>query len=73
VLAVAQAVQATGRPPANIDVAIAAVSAALDLPVGLGPALFAIGRTAGWVANVLEQQASPAVLRPRARFVGEAA
>jgi len=72
VLAIAEAVQATGRPRANIDVAIAAASAALDLPIGLGPALFAIGRTAGWVAHVLEQQASTAVLRPRARFVGEA-
>lgn len=71
VVAVAEAVHATGRPRANVDVAIAAVSAALDLPIGLGPALFAIGRTAGWVANVLEQQASEAVLRPRARFVAE--
>jgi citrate synthase len=71
VLAVAEAVQATGRPRANIDVAIAAACAALDLPVGLGPALFAVGRSAGWVANVLEQQTSPAVLRPRARFIGE--
>lgn len=71
VLAVAEAVQATGRPRANVDVAIAAACAALDLPIGLGPALFAVGRTAGWVANVLEQQTSAAVLRPRARFVGE--
>ncbi|MFO1267739.1 MAG: citrate/2-methylcitrate synthase [Rubrivivax sp.] len=71
VLALADAVHATGRPKANIDVGIAAACAALELPLGLGPALFAIGRTAGWVANVLEQQASPAVLRPRARFVGK--
>lgn len=69
VLAVAEAVQATGRPRANVDVAIAATCAALDLPIGLGPALFAVGRSAGWVANVLEQQTSAAVLRPRARFI----
>jgi len=68
-IAVAEAVEATGRPKANVDVGIAAACAALDLPLGLGPALFAIGRLAGWVANVLEQQASAAVLRPRARFV----
>lgn len=72
VLAVAEAVEATGRPRANVDVAIAAACAALELPVGLGPALFAIGRTAGWVANVLEQQGTHAVLRPRGRFVGDA-
>ena len=70
VLAVSEAVEATGRPRANIDVAIAAACAALDLPIGLGPAIFAVGRSAGWVANVLEQQSSAAVLRPRARFVG---
>jgi citrate synthase len=70
VLAVSEAVEATGRPRANIDVAIAAACAALDLPIGLGPAIFAVGRSAGWVANVLEQQRSAAVLRPRARFVG---
>ena len=72
VLALAEAVQATGRPPANIDVALAATCAALDLPLGLGPAIFAIGRSAGWVAHVLEQQQSTSVLRPRARYVGPA-
>jgi citrate synthase len=72
-LAVADAVEATGRPRANVDVAIAAACAALDLPLGLGPAIFAIGRSAGWVANVLEQQSSSSVLRPRARFVSDMA
>jgi citrate synthase len=72
-LAVAEAVEATGRPRANLDVAIAAACAALDLPLGLGPAIFAIGRSAGWVANILEQQTSSSALRPRARFVGDGA
>ena len=71
VVALAEAVQATGRPPANIDIALAAACAALDLPIGMGSAIFAIGRSAGWVAHVLEQQTSSAVLRPRARFVGD--
>jgi len=35
----------------------------------MGPAIFAIARTAGWVAHVLEQYESAFVLRPRARFV----
>jgi citrate synthase len=69
--AVAEAVHATGRPRANLDVALAAACAALELPTGMGAALFAVGRSAGWVAHVLEQQQSAAVLRPRARYVGE--
>jgi citrate synthase len=32
--------------------------------------LFAVGRTAGWIAHALEQQAAGFVLRPRARYVG---
>ena len=72
VVALTEAVQATGRPRANIDVALAAACAALRLPLGMGPAIFAIGRTAGWVANILEQQGSGTVLRPRARYIGEA-
>lgn len=70
--AVVDAVQSMGRPKANVDVGIAAACAALELPVGMGPAIFAIGRLAGWVAHVLEQQKSSQILRPRARYVGRA-
>lgn len=68
--AVVDAVQGMGRPPANIDVGLTATCAALELPPGMGPAIFAIGRLAGWVAHVLEQQQSSQLLRPRARYVG---
>jgi len=68
--AVVDAVQGMGRPPANIDVGLTATCAALELPPGMGPAIFAIGRLAGWVAHVLEQQQSTQLLRPRARYVG---
>jgi citrate synthase len=54
----------------NIDTALVAAALALDLPRGAAVSLFAVGRTAGWVAHVLEQRESPAVLRPRARYVG---
>lgn len=73
-VALAEAVRATGRTGAlahaNLDVALAATCAALNLPLGLAPAIFAVGRSAGWVAHVLEQQRSLSVLRPRARYVG---
>jgi citrate synthase len=29
-----------------------------------------VGRTAGWIAHAIEQQAAGFVLRPRARYVG---
>ncbi|MFO1327333.1 MAG: citrate synthase [Rubrivivax sp.] len=71
-LALADAMRDAGRPAPNLDVSLAATCAALRLPPGMGPALFALGRVAGWVAHVLEQQESGTVLRPRARYVGEA-
>jgi len=68
--ALIDAMQAAGRPAANVDVALACVCAALDLPLGQGPAIFSLGRSAGWVAHVLEQYEAGFVLRPRARWVG---
>jgi citrate synthase len=53
----------------NIDAALVGVSLALGLPRGAATALFAVGRTAGWVAHVLEQRESPMILRPRARYL----
>ena len=71
VVALIDAMARANRPKPNVDVALAAVCGALELPIGLGPAMFAIGRSAGWIAHVLEQQRTRAVLRPRARFVGD--
>lgn len=59
----------SGLRPA-LDFGLVALCRALALPAGSAAALFALGRTAGWVAHVLEQRASPALLRPRARYVG---
>ena len=69
-IALIEAMARAHRPKPNLDVALAGVCGALDLPIGMGPAIFAIGRSAGWVAHVLEQQRSGLLLRPRARFVG---
>jgi citrate synthase len=66
---IAATARVRGERP-NIDAALLAACLALGLPRGAAVALFAVGRTAGWVAHVLEQRESPAVLRPRARYVG---
>jgi citrate synthase len=59
-----------GRPPVNVDGAAVALRAALGLPRGAVAGIFAVGRTAGWVAHALEQYASGQLLRPRARYRG---
>lgn len=59
----------TGEKP-TVDLALVAVSRALSAPPGFATALFALGRTAGFIAHVLEQRRDGALLRPRARYVG---
>ncbi len=54
----------------NVDFALAAMTAAYNLPPGSGVAMFAIGRIAGWIAHAIEQRAAAYLLRPRARYIG---
>ncbi len=56
----------------TVDVALVAACRALGLPPGMGAALFAIARSAGWVAHIFEQRRSSTLLRPRARYIGPA-
>lgn len=56
----------------NIDFALAAVAAVHRLPAGAPLTLFALARTVGWTAHVLEQQATGQLIRPRARYTGPA-
>jgi citrate synthase len=58
-----------GKQP-NVDFALVSLRRALRLKPGSALALFAIGRTAGWIAHALEQQAEDKVIRPRARYTG---
>ena len=60
----------TGVPP-NIDFALVVLEQRLDLPAGAAFALFAIGRTVGWIAHALEQWQSGKLIRPRALYPGE--
>jgi citrate synthase len=58
---------------ANNDYALAVMRRALDMPTGSETSIFAIGRTAGWIAHAIEQLESKKLIRPRARYVGPAA
>lgn len=58
-----------GRAP-TLDVGLVALERALALPAGAALALFAVGRSAGWVAHALEQAEEGGMIRPRARYVG---
>ncbi|MEO6775234.1 MAG: citrate/2-methylcitrate synthase [Kofleriaceae bacterium] len=56
----------------SVDVGLAALVAAFGLAPAAGSGLFAVARSAGWLAHVLEQRTQSYVLRPRARYVGVA-
>jgi citrate synthase len=58
-----------GEAP-TVDFALVAVARALGLPSGAALTLFAIARTIGWIGHALEQYGAPAIIRPRAKYVG---
>ena len=66
----AQAMDLLGERP-TVDFGLAALARALGLPGGGALALFALGRTVGWIGHAIEQYESGALIRPRARYVGE--
>lgn len=63
-------VEMTGEH-ANIDFALVALARAFDLPAIAPLALFATGRSAGWIAHAQEQYTDGRLIRPRARYIGE--
>ena len=73
-LAVAEAILAEVRrkslPEPNIDLAIATLARVAGMIRGSGEAIFAVARTAGWIAHALEAYAGPGPLRPRAVYIG---
>ncbi|MBX7196822.1 MAG: hypothetical protein K1X94_32525, partial [Sandaracinaceae bacterium] len=72
-LAIVDHMASIGGEPPSVDAGSVAITLALGAPRGTSAALFALGRTAGWVAHVLEQRGSATLLRPRARFTGASA
>ena len=59
----------SGEEP-NIDFALAALAARFELPGDAGITLFALARTVGWLAHMMEQILSGERIRPRARYIG---
>jgi citrate synthase len=60
----------TGARP-SLDYALVALRRSLGLPEGHAYLMFALGRTVGWLAHILEQGRDPTLIRPRAAYVGE--
>ncbi|MEU4688832.1 citrate synthase [Actinoplanes sp. NPDC023714] len=56
----------------NVDLALAALTLRHDMPADAGEAIFAVARTAGWLAHALEEYAArPLRYRPSGRYAGE--
>lgn len=74
VLAVADAILAEVRrrrlPEPSVDFALAVLTRAAGMPIGAGEAVFAVARTAGWLAHALEEYEHDTLLRPRAVYIG---
>lgn len=56
----------------TIDYALVVMRRALGLPRGSALIVFALGRTAGWIAHAMEQYAVDQLIRPRAAYTGAA-
>lgn len=65
-----QALDLIGEHP-TVDFGLVTLARALELPAGAATALFALGRTVGWIGHAIEQYGSGSLIRPRARYVGE--
>jgi citrate synthase len=76
-LAVAEALMAEIRqkslPAPNIDLALGAMARVAGMVRGAGEAMFATGRSAGWLAHALEEYERNIPIRPRGVYTGPAA
>lgn len=63
-------VEANSQQP-TIDLGLVAFAQAAGLPQDAPLALFALGRTAGWLGQAIEQYNTGQLIRPRARYVGK--
>ncbi|HEX2157056.1 MAG TPA: citrate/2-methylcitrate synthase [Actinomycetes bacterium] len=59
-----------GLPQPNVDLALAALAHVTTMTRGAAEAIFAIARTAGWIAHALEEYDRNTPIRPRAVYTG---
>jgi citrate synthase len=56
---------------ANVDLALAVLTASSGMPAEAGETVFAVARTAGWIAHALEEyEERPLRMRPSGHYVG---
>ncbi len=69
-LRIEDAVWKRNRLRPNLDFYLTVCTRMLGFAPGLPAAIFAVGRTAGWIAHSLEQYADNRLIRPRMRYRG---
>lgn len=57
----------------NVDLYTASLYHAMNIPEELFTPIFAISRTVGWTAHILEQWGNNRLIRPRAEYIGKPA
>jgi citrate synthase len=70
--ALLEATRRRSLPEPNVDLALAALAHITNMVRGAGEAIFAIARTAGWIAHALEEYDRNTPIRPRAIYTGPA-
>ena len=60
-----------GRPlPSNVEFYAGVVMETAGLPRNMFTPTFAVSRTVGWCAHIVEQAAAAKLIRPSSRYVG---
>jgi citrate synthase len=71
VRSITAALRPHGRHVPNVDLAVAALALAAGMPAGAGEAIFAVGRSVGWIAHAMEEyEQAPLRWRGREQYVG---
>jgi citrate synthase len=70
--ALLEATTRRGLPEPNVDLALAALAHVTAMTRGAAEAIFAVARTAGWIAHALEEYDRNTPIRPRAVYTGTA-
>jgi citrate synthase len=68
--ALLEAAARRGLPEPTVDLALAALAHVTAMTRGAAEAIFAVARTAGWIAHALEEYDRNTPIRPRAVYIG---